>query len=81
MFDKVLNYKPSERDYLVWTVVHPGVWLIPILVVTLLIALAVHATVLRDGGKYDFYAPAAEAPAVEAAPAAEAPAAEAAPAE
>jgi light-harvesting protein B-800-850 alpha chain len=76
-----MNYKPKERDYLIWTVVHPGVWLIPILAATLLIALAVHATVLAEGSKYNFLvadeAPVAAAPAPEAAaPAEAAPAAE-----
>jgi light-harvesting protein B-800-850 alpha chain len=76
-----MNYKPKERDYLFWTVVHPGVWLIPILAATLLIALAVHATVLAEGSKYNFLvadeAPVAAAPAPEAAaPAEAAPAAE-----
>jgi hypothetical protein len=90
MYQKVLDYKPKEKDYLIWTIVHPGTWLIPILAATLLIALAVHATVLGEGSKYNFLvadvapveeaAPAAEAaPVAEAAPAAEAPAAEAAP--
>jgi light-harvesting protein B-800-850 alpha chain len=81
MFQKVLDYKPKEKDYLIWTVVHPGVWLIPILVATLLIALAVHSAVLGEGSKYNFLvadaAPVAAAPAVEApAPAEAAPAAE-----
>jgi light-harvesting protein B-800-850 alpha chain len=84
MFDKVFNYKPKERDYLIWTVVHPGVWLIPILAATLLIALAVHATVLAEGSKYNFLvadeAPVAAAPAAAPAPAAPAEAAPAAPA-
>lgn len=73
MFNKVLKYKPSERDYLIWTIVHPSIWLIPILVATLLIALAVHATVLGEGSKYNFLVAVDEAPA-EAAPAAAAPA-------
>jgi light-harvesting protein B-800-850 alpha chain len=77
MFTKVFNYKPKERDYLIWTVVHPGTWLIPILAATLIIALAVHATVLGEGSKYNFLAEVEEAPAA-AAPAAEAPAAPAA---
>jgi len=75
-FNKVFNYKPKERDYLFWTVVHPGTWLIPILAATLLIALAVHSVVL-DSPKYDFLSAVDEAPAA-AAPAAEAPAAPAA---
>lgn len=79
MFTKVFNYKPKERDYLIWTVVHPGTWLIPILAATLIIALAVHATVLGEGSKYNFLAEADEAPVAAApAPAAEAPAAPAA---
>jgi light-harvesting protein B-800-850 alpha chain len=75
MFDKVLNYNPKERDYLIWTVVHPGTWLIPILAAVLIIALAVHSAVLGEGSKYNFLAeadeaPVAAAPAPEAAPAA-----------
>jgi hypothetical protein len=54
VFDKVFNYKPAERDYLVWTIVHPKIWLIPILAATLLIALAVHSTVLKEGSAYYF---------------------------
>jgi light-harvesting protein B-800-850 alpha chain len=77
MFQNVLNYKPKERDYLFWTVVHPGTWLIPILAATLVIALAVHATVLGEGSKYNFLADVEEAP-VAAAPAEAAPAAPAA---
>jgi light-harvesting protein B-800-850 alpha chain len=73
MFQKVLDYKPKEKDYLIWTVVHPGVWLMPILVATLLIALAVHSAVLGEGSKYNFLA--ADAAPVVAAPAVEAPAA------
>jgi light-harvesting protein B-800-850 alpha chain len=84
MFNKVFNYKPKERDYLIWTVVHPGIWLIPILAATLVIALAVHATVLGEGSKYNFLVEAEEAPVAAApaaaAPAGEAPAAPAAPA-
>ncbi|MFP4076471.1 MAG: hypothetical protein ACLFQ1_08725 [Halochromatium sp.] len=83
MFQKVFDYKPKERDYLLWTVVHPGVWLLPIMIVVLLTALAVHSFVLADGSKYNFLAATAEAPAEEAAPAAaepEAAAEEAAPA-
>jgi hypothetical protein len=81
MFQDVLNYKPKERDYLIWTVVHPAVWLMPILVAVLLIALAVHSFVLGEGSKYNFLAevdeaPVAAAPAAVAAPAAEAPAAQ-----
>jgi hypothetical protein len=79
MFQKDLDYKPKEKDNLIWTVVHPGIWLIPILAATLLIALAVHSAVLDEGSKYNFLA-ADEAP-VAAAPAPEAPApAEATPA-
>jgi light-harvesting protein B-800-850 alpha chain len=74
MFQNVFNYKPAERDYLIWTVVHPGTWLIPILAAVLVIALAVHSAVLGEGSKYNFLAEAEEAAAV-AAPAAEAPAA------
>lgn len=78
MFDKVFNYKPMERDYLFWTVVNPVTWLMPILVVVLLTALAVHSVVLGEGSAYNFMAadeaPVAAAPAVEA-PAAPAPAA------
>jgi hypothetical protein len=74
MYQKVLDYKPKEKDYLIWTVVHPGVWLMPILAATLLIALAVHGTVLGEGSKYNFLV-ADEAPAVEAPAAAPAPAA------
>ncbi|WP_462321864.1 light-harvesting antenna LH1, alpha subunit [Halochromatium sp.] len=62
MFQNVMKYKPSERDYLLWTVVHPAVWLIPIMVVVLLIALAVHSFVLADGSKYNFLAEVDEAP-------------------
>jgi uncharacterized iron-regulated membrane protein len=73
-----MNYKPKERDYLFWTVVHPAVWLLPILVAVLLTALAVHSFVLAEGSKYNFLAdvdeaPVAAAPAPAAAPAAEAP--------
>ncbi len=82
MFQKVLDYKPKEQDYLIWTIVHPSVWLLPILAATLLIALAVHATVLGEGSKYNFLAEAEEAPVAAApspaaapAPAAPAPAA------
>jgi hypothetical protein len=81
MYQKVLDYKPKEKDYLIWTIVHPGTWLIPILAATLLIALAVHATVLGEGSKYNFLV-ADEAPAAaEVAAPAEAAPAEAAPAE
>ncbi|MBK5930699.1 light-harvesting protein [Halochromatium salexigens] len=69
MFQKVFDYKPKERDYLLWTVVHPGVWLLPIMIVVLLTALAVHSYVLADGSKYNFLVAAEEAPA-EVAPAA-----------
>jgi hypothetical protein len=74
MYQKVLDYKPKEKDYLLWTVVHPGIWLMPILAATLLIALAVHSTVLGEGSKYNFLvadeAPVAAAPAAAPAPAA-----------
>jgi light-harvesting protein B-800-850 alpha chain len=83
MFQDVFNYKPKERDYLFWTVVHPATWLIPILAAVLIIALAVHSAVLGEGSKYNFLAEVDEAPvaaapveAPAAAPAAEAPAAQ-----
>lgn len=66
MFQNVLNYKPKERDYLVWTIVHPAIWLMPILVVVLLTALAVHSVVLGEGSMYNFLAEADEAAAVAA---------------
>jgi hypothetical protein len=74
MFQDVLNYKPSEKDYLVWTIVDPKVWLIPILVTVFLIALAVHSWVITSD-KYNFLVAdevveAAPAPVAEAAPAA-----------
>jgi hypothetical protein len=73
MFQDVFNYKPSERDYLVWTLVDPKIWLIPILVTVFLIALAVHSWVITSD-KYNFLVAdevveAAPAPAAEAAPA------------
>jgi light-harvesting protein B-800-850 alpha chain len=74
MYQKVLDYRPSEKDYLVWTIVDPKIWLIPILVAVLLVALAVHSFVLGSD-KYNFMA------ADEVAEVAPAPAAEAAPAE
>jgi hypothetical protein len=74
MFQDVLNYKPSEKDYLVWTIVDPKIWLIPILVTVFLIALAVHSWVITSD-KYNFLVAdevveAAPAPVAEAAPAA-----------
>jgi light-harvesting protein B-800-850 alpha chain len=45
VFQKVLNYKPSEQDYRIWLVLNPAVWLIPIFALVLLIAIAVHAMV------------------------------------
>jgi hypothetical protein len=74
MFQEVLNYKPSEKDYLVWTIVDPKVFLIPILVTVFLIALAVHSWVITSD-KYNFLVAdevveAAPVPVAEAAPAA-----------
>jgi hypothetical protein len=74
MFQDVLNYKPSEKDYLVWTIVDPKIWLIPILVTVFLIALAVHSWVITSD-KYNFLV---ADEVVEAAPAPVAPAAPAA---
>jgi hypothetical protein len=77
MFQDVLNYKPKEQDYRIWLVVNPATWLIPILAATLVIALAVHATVFSSA-KYNFMnmteAEVVVAPAAEAAPAPAAPA-------
>ena len=72
MFQNVFDYKPKERDYLIWTVVHPSVWLLPIMIVVLLTALVVHSFVLGEGSKYNFMA--AEEAVAEAAPAAAEPA-------
>jgi light-harvesting protein B-800-850 alpha chain len=71
MFQDVFNYKPSESDYRIWKVVDPKIWLIPILITVLLIALAVHSFVYTSD-KYNFLTvdEVAEAPAAEAAPAA-----------
>jgi hypothetical protein len=55
MFQDVFNYKPSESDYRIWKVVDPKIWLIPILVTVLLIALAVHSVVLGSAS-YNFLA-------------------------
>ncbi len=55
MYQKVLDYKPSESDHRIWMVVEPKIWLIPILVTVLLIALAVHSFVLGSD-KYNFMA-------------------------
>jgi light-harvesting protein B-800-850 alpha chain len=44
-----------EDDWKIWTVCHPGTWLMPILFAVLLIALAVHSVVL-DSAKYNFLA-------------------------
>jgi light-harvesting protein B-800-850 alpha chain len=74
MYQKVLDYKPSQSDYRIWMIVDPKIWLIPILVAVLLVALAVHSFVLGSD-KYNFMA------ADEVAEVAPAPAAEAAPAE
>jgi hypothetical protein len=74
MYQKIIEYKPKEQDYRIWMVVNPSVWLLPILVAVLLIALAVHSAVLGEGSKYNFLAAVEEAP-VAAAPAVEAPAA------
>ena len=41
-FRNVLNYQPNERDYRIWLVINPAVWLLPILFAVLVIALAVH---------------------------------------
>jgi hypothetical protein len=87
-FRNVLNYSPNERDYRIWLVVNPAVWLVPILFAVLVVALAVHLYVFSlpdrawDSGKTPEAAPVAEAVAVEeAAPAEEAaPVEEAAPA-
>jgi light-harvesting protein B-800-850 alpha chain len=68
MYHDVLNYKPSESDYRIWKVVDPKIWLIPILITVLLIALAVHSFVYTSD-KYNFLG-ADEAPVAEVVPAA-----------
>jgi light-harvesting protein B-800-850 alpha chain len=60
------EYKPSEQDYLFWTVVDPATWLIPILFAVLIVALSVHAYALSIPGR-GFAKPVA-APAAVAAP-------------
>jgi type IV secretory pathway VirB10-like protein len=87
----VFNYRPYERDFRIWLVLNPAVWLLPILFAVLVIALAVHLYAFSlpgmawDSGKAPAVAPVAEpAPVDQSAPVAEeaAPAAEeAAPAE
>lgn len=42
MFQDVFNYKPRERDYRIWLILNPAVWLVPILAAVLVIALSVH---------------------------------------
>jgi light-harvesting complex 1 alpha chain len=47
--------KNPEDDWKVWTIVDPAIWLIPILITVLGIALAVHSVVLGSA-KYNFLA-------------------------
>jgi hypothetical protein len=47
--------KNPDDDWKIWTVCHPGVWLMPILFAVLLIALAVHSVILSSA-KYNFLA-------------------------
>jgi hypothetical protein len=44
-----------EDDWKFWLVCDPAVWLMPILIVVLLVALAVHSVVLSSA-KYNFLA-------------------------
>jgi light-harvesting protein B-800-850 alpha chain len=75
MFPNISNYKPLEQDYRFWLVVNPSVWLMPILIAVLLVALIVHSYAINLPGRGFAKPVAAPAPAVEApAPVAVAPA-------
>ncbi len=52
---KIARPKNPEDDWKVWTIVDPAIWLIPILITVLLVALAVHSVVLGSA-KYNFMA-------------------------
>ena len=52
---QIARPRNPEDDWKVWTVVHPGTWLMPILFAVLLVALAVHSVVLGSA-KYNFLA-------------------------
>jgi hypothetical protein len=52
---QIARPKNPEDDWKVWTVVDPAIWLMPILITVLLIALAVHNFVLGSA-KYNFLA-------------------------
>ncbi|RKT43589.1 light-harvesting antenna LH1, alpha subunit [Thiocapsa rosea] len=67
----VFDYKPLEKDYRIWLVLNPAVWLMPILFAVLAVALVVHAYAWSLGIGFSPVEAVAEAPAaVEAAPAA-----------
>uniref|UniRef100_UPI003594756E light-harvesting antenna LH1, alpha subunit n=1 Tax=Thiocapsa sp. TaxID=2024551 RepID=UPI003594756E len=84
-FRNVMNYSPSQRDYRIWLVINPAVWLMPMLFALLVIALGVHLYAFSlpgnawESGKA--VEPAAVAPVAAPAPVEAAPAVEAAPVE
>jgi light-harvesting protein B-800-850 alpha chain len=47
----ILNYKPFEQDYRFWQVVDPSIWLIPIFIAILGVALLVHSYALSLPGR------------------------------
>ncbi len=52
---QIARPKNPEDDWKVWTIVDPAIWLMPILITVLLVALAVHSVVLGSA-KYNFLA-------------------------
>jgi light-harvesting protein B-800-850 alpha chain len=53
--NEIARPQNPQDDWKVWTVADPHIWLIPILITVLGIALAVHAFVLNSA-KYNFLA-------------------------
>jgi len=78
---QVFDYKPQEQDYRIWLVVNPSVWLMPILMAVLVVALAVHYYAFSLPGQGWSGPEQSVAPVLEtvAAPVESAPAAEPAP--
>jgi hypothetical protein len=52
---QITRPRNPEDDWKFWLVCDPAVWLMPILIVVLLVALAVHSVVLSSA-KYNFLA-------------------------
>lgn len=68
-------YDAAGKDYLIWQVVNPSTWLMPILISLVVLALAVHSVAFAIPGRAWTNQKLVKAPVAVAAPAAAKPAA------